>query len=148
MTRSVIVVIARVLAIALFAMMAAVQVLIALRVLPQDIVWGGAHSEHSLKLSAASLAAALFLLGFAAIVHRRATVPAPVSPAVHVASWFVTAYMLLNTVGNVLSSNSFERYGFGSGTAVLFVCCSIISLSSQQLPSEAASYEPIPDHKN
>lgn len=140
MTRSVIVAIARVLVIALFAMMAGIQVLIALYVLPQDIIWGGSHSEHSLKLSAASLAAALFLLGFAAIIHRRATAPAPLSPAVHVASWFVTTYMLLNTVGNVLSSNPFERYVFGSVTAVLFVYCSIVSLSSQ-LPSGAESYE-------
>jgi len=143
MTRPVTVTIARVLATALFASMAAVHVMIAMRVLPQDIVWGGSHSEHSLKLSVASIAAALFLCGFAAIIHRRATAPVPLSPAVCVAAWFVTAYMLLNTLGNVLSSNSIERYVFGSGTAVLFLCCSIISLSSQ-FPSEAELYEPVP----
>lgn len=132
-------------AVALFVMMAAFQVLIALRVLPQDIVWGGSHSEATLQLSLASLASALVLCGFATIIHRRATSSesVPVSLSVRTASWVVTIYMLLNTIGNFLSSNMFERYFFGSVTTILFICCCTVSLSSASR-SALDSYETVP----
>ena len=152
-------IVARWLAVTLFGIMAGIQVLIAVRVLPQDIVWGGSHREPTLALSLASLAAAVILCGFAAILHRRGTLAAPAltttatttassscftaPTTIRVASWLVTFYMLLNTVGNLLSINAIEKYVFGSLTAILTVCCCLVSMSGGDEGAEAAQYEPV-----
>ena len=152
------VIVARWLAVTLFGVMAAEQVLIAVRVLPQDLVWGGKYREPTLALSLASLAAAAALCGFAAILHRRGTLAAPAwttattaaSPScltapttIRVASWLVTFYMLLNTVGNLLSTNTIEKYVFGSLTAILAVCCCLVSMSGGDEGADATQYEPV-----
>jgi len=150
-----IVIVARWLAVTLFGVMAAEQVLIAVRVLPQDIVWGGAYREPTLTLSLASLAAAVALCGFAAIVHRRgalaATRVATTAPSsscftapttIRVASWLVTFYMVIDTVGNLMSTNAIEKYVFGSLAAILTVCCCLVSMSGGE-ERAAARYEPV-----
>jgi len=152
-------IVARWLAVTLFGIMACIQVLIALRVLPQDIVWGGSHREPTLALALASLAAAVILCGFAVILHRRGALDAaPALSAVttadsascftapttiRVASWLVTLYMLLNTVGNLLSTNTIEKYVFGSLTAILAICCCLVSMSGGDEGAESVQYEPV-----
>ena len=148
--------IARRMAVALFLAMAIVQVLIAVRWLPQNLVWGGSHQQPTIALSLASLLSAAILSLFAYVIHIRGgggavpmitmsgssssqLLPSPPSPLLRASSWFVTAYMLLNTVGNLLSTNKFEKYVFGSVTAILAVCCCVVSLSS---PTDD-NYEPV-----
>ena len=151
-----IVIVAHRLAVTLFGIMAAEQVLIAVRVLPQDLVWGGTYREPTLTLSLASLAAAVALCGFAAILHRRGALAATRTAAtmapssscctspttIRVASWLVTFYMVIDTVGNLMSTNAIEKYVFGSLAAILTVCCCLVSMSGGE-EGAAARYEPV-----
>lgn len=54
-----------------FALMAVIQVCIAVGLLPVTIVWGGSQQERTLQNSLASLVAACILVGMAAVMQPR-----------------------------------------------------------------------------
>lgn len=131
------------LAMFLFAFEIAMQLGIAAGLLPTTIVWGGRSQPdggYNWKAATASLAAACVLAGMALAVHARYTRRGAGQKKCRIWSWIVAVYMLLNTVGNALSKTWFERYVSGSVTALLFVCCSIVSSSDT---TEQAPYESI-----
>uniref|UniRef100_A0A7S3L6W9 Uncharacterized protein n=1 Tax=Amphora coffeiformis TaxID=265554 RepID=A0A7S3L6W9_9STRA len=120
---------ASVVAVTLFLFMAVLQVEIAAGLLPVTIVWGGSQSQPTWQTSLASLVAAGLLMGMAWVIHRRVQ-PTPPVVGIRVTSWIITAYMVLNTVGNALSTNVIEQYIFGTLTTALAVSCCVVSCSS------------------
>ena len=114
-------------AVCLFGTMGAIQVGIAVGILPSDIVWGGANDELTIQASLASLAACAILCGMAYIIHRR-TKPAP-SKFIKGASWFIAFYMGLNTLGNFLGKTWVEQYVFGTMTIILCICSFVVASS-------------------
>lgn len=124
-------------AIGLFCLMAVIQIAISIGLLPVTIVWGGSQKERTLQNSLASALAALILVGMAWIIHRRRTHP---SRLIRVGSWVISFYMVLNTVGNLLSSSLVERYLFGSMTTALAISCFVVSCSTVPEQSDS-SYE-------
>ncbi|CAJ1894479.1 unnamed protein product [Cylindrotheca closterium] len=127
-------------AVCLFGTMGAIQVGIAVGLLPSDIVWGGANDELTFQASIASLAACAILCGMAHIVHRR-TKPGP-SKFIRGASWFVAFYMGLNTLGNALAKTWLEQYIFGTMTFVLCICSFVVA-SSKPLDDDDPSTEDV-----
>ena len=128
---------ASLLSVSLFGLEVVTQLGIAVGIFPVTIVWGGSQSELTLSLRLASIAAAGILLGFAWIVHQKAAstgsgVPAPVW--IRWACWFVTAYMILNTIGNFMSTSWFERYVSGTVTILLSVCCWRVASAATTTP--------------
>ena len=133
-------------ALCLFGLMAIIQLLVAAHILPVTILWGSTYQEWSWKLCFASIGAAALLYGMATVIQRRSQISSSSSPAVRnnrndmtpehrnirLLSWIVTFYMGLNTVGNVLSPNPVERYGFGTLTLVLCICCGMVSSSKEE----------------
>mmetsp|Transcript_11773 Transcript_11773/g.15528 ORF Transcript_11773/g.15528 Transcript_11773/m.15528 type:complete len:157 (+) Transcript_11773:21-491(+) len=121
-------------AVSLYIFMIVIQIGVASTILPVNILWGGSQDVITVKMQIASLVAAALLAFMAFIINlrcshatlrdlRMTTPPSWLSRS----SWVITAYMGLNTLGNVASSNSIERYGFGAVTMVLFGCCCIVS---------------------
>mmetsp|Transcript_2387 Transcript_2387/g.3383 ORF Transcript_2387/g.3383 Transcript_2387/m.3383 type:complete len:144 (+) Transcript_2387:113-544(+) len=134
-------VIASQVAITLFFLVALIQVGIAAGWVPVTIVWGGSQEVLTANLRIASLMAAGILLAMAYIIHQRTIQLAP-SSSLRFLSWTVTVYMCINTVGNFLSTNDFERFVFGSITSVLALCCGLVSSSNTQVL--ATGYEDLP----
>jgi hypothetical protein len=100
------------------------------------MAWGGRQSELTPGLRLASLGAVVILAGFAYVIRRRAGLlgedpPADGQPSalIKVLSWVVTAFLVLNTLGNLASPSLAETLVFGSITIVLVVACAIVSLS-------------------
>lgn len=115
----------------LFAVMIIVQILIGIGVLPITIVWGGRKTELTPALRMASFAAVAVLALFIYTIRYRAGLwgSTPIPTIIRFGAWGVTAYMALNTVGNVLSTSKTEKFLFGAITLVLTVACLIVSLS-------------------
>lgn len=115
----------------LFAVMIIVQILIGIGVLPITIVWGGRKTELTPALRMASFAAVAVLALFIYTIRYRAGLwgSTPIPNIIRFGAWGVTAYMALNTVGNVLSTSKTEKFLFGAITLVLTVACLIVSLS-------------------
>jgi hypothetical protein len=77
--------------------------------------------------------AAILLCAFALIVLARAgsiAVPDGWANALAVGSWAITAYMVVNTLGNLASKSRLERTVFAATTAVLAVLCGFVALTA------------------
>ena len=130
-------------AVVVFWIMAAIQVAIAVGVLPVTIVWGGSQQERTLANSLASVVAAAILVGMALVIHQRASMTARPSKGVRIGSWMIAAYMVLNTLGNLLSTSLVERYIFGTMTIGMAISCFVVA-SAPISEADPTNYETLP----
>jgi len=116
---------------ALFAVAALLQIAIALGIIPISMAWGGRQPVLTDTLRIASLASAALLLVFAYVIRRRAGLAGrtPPSTIIRVLAWLITAFMLLNTLGNLTSQSLNEKLLFTPMTLVLVVTCFVVSIS-------------------
>jgi hypothetical protein len=107
------------------------QILLALGILPISMAWGGRQAELTPGLRLASLAAVVVLGLFMFIIRRRAgligKLPAPLS--IVILTWVVTAFLALNTLGNLTSQSTSEMIIFGSITFLLTLASFIVAAS-------------------
>jgi hypothetical protein len=100
------------------------HILVLLRVIPADIVWGGQIKGVPSNLitleGVALLVTAVFLLIVAA---KMGYVQAGKwSAVINVGVWLIFAYLLLNTLGNLASGITFEKLLFAPLTIFLALC--------------------------
>ena len=147
---AVVVVAATYVSVILLLFVAFIQFGISIGIVPITIVWGGSQQTLTTQLRLASMIASIILIMFAYILYQRGTNSsgnsishsASSSTSMHYyygLSWFVTIYMILNTIGNLLSTNNFEKYVFGCITAIVAICGIIISSSSSNGGSTTSS---------
>ena len=99
------------------------HILVLLRIVPADIVWGGRLDASSPAPTALETVALVVTVLFALVIAARAGylgILPPASP-VRTATWVVFGYFVLNIVGNLASDSSIERWVFLPFTAVLAV---------------------------
>jgi len=115
----------------LFGVVIVLQLLLAAGVLPVTMAWGGTQETLTSGLRMASLVSAVVLALFALVILRRAGVlgTPPIPTAVKVLSWIVTAFVALNTLGNLASQSLTETLVFTPITALLTVTCGVVSAS-------------------
>jgi fucose 4-O-acetylase-like acetyltransferase len=115
----------------LFAVVAILQLLLAAGILPVTMAWGGTQPVLTPTLRFASLLAAAILLFFAYVIRRRAGLIGDknISTAIKILSWIITAFLLLNTVGNLASQSVEEKFLFTPITFVLAVACFVVASS-------------------
>ena len=115
----------------LFAIVIVLQLLLALGILPVTMAWGGTQTELTPLLRLAGVAAAIILALFAYIIRRRAGLigDAPPSRAIKIMSWLITAFMVLNTLGNLTSQSTAEKIVFTPITVLLAISCFVVSIS-------------------
>ena len=118
-------------AVGLLVIVMILQLLLAAGILPITMAWGGRNTALTPALRFSSLIAIIILCYFAYVIARRSGIlgSAPPSIVIKVLSWFVTAYLVFNTVMNFTSKSQGERWIFGPITLILVVLCLIISLS-------------------
>ncbi|MEJ2753868.1 MAG: hypothetical protein P8169_14510 [Chloroflexota bacterium] len=118
----------------LFAIVIILQLLLAAGVLPISMAWGGTQTELTSTLRLASIAAAIILGAFAYVIRRRAGLigDSPPSRAIKIMSWVITAFMALNTLGNLTSQSTAEKAVFTPITLLLVICCFVVSISKTE----------------
>lgn len=115
----------------LFGIVIILQLLLALGILPVTMAWGGTQTELTPALRLASVAAAVVMALFAYVIRRRAGLigDPPPSTLIKIFSWIITAFMVLNTLGNLASQSTAEKILFTPLTILLAICCFIVSIS-------------------
>jgi hypothetical protein len=115
----------------LFGIVIILQLLLALGILPVTMAWGGTQTELTPALRLASVAAAVVMALFAYVIRRRAGLigSPPPSTLIKIFSWIITAFMVLNTLGNLASQSTAEKILFTPLTILLAICCFIVSIS-------------------
>lgn len=100
------------------------HVLVLLRVVPAEIVWGGRiQGLPSNLVTLETIALLVTLLFFVIIAAKTGYVQAGrLSGAVNLGVWLVFAYLILNTLGNLASGISFESLIAAPVTIILALC--------------------------
>ena len=108
---------------AAFGLLAVFHVLVLLRVVPADIVWGGQIGDSTANLLSLEIIALLTTLLFALVVAAKVDYIHTVKhrKAITIGVWFIFGYMLLNLVGNLASGVSFENLVFAPLTLLMAV---------------------------
>lgn len=100
------------------------HVLVLLKIIPADIVWGGQLKGVPTNLvtleTVALLMTAVFILVVAAKLGYLQA--GKLSGVVNIGVWLIFAYLLLNTLGNLASGISFEKLVFAPITIILALC--------------------------
>lgn len=115
----------------LFVVTIILQLLLAAGILPISMAWGGRYSVLTMTLRLASMAAVAILVFFAYVIRRRAgllgteTIPTTII----ILSWFITAFMALNTIGNLASQSIGEKNLFTPISFFLAMSCFVVSSS-------------------
>lgn len=105
------------------------HVLVLFNVIPYTIVWGGRIQNRAqlYRFEAVSIAVNLLFLGII-LVHSRIIMLPMLSPvAEKIGLWLMFALFLLNTVGNLLSKNRYEKLIFTPITLLSAVFCLILA---------------------
>jgi hypothetical protein len=100
------------------------HILVLLRVIPAEIVWGGMIEDAQTNLVTLELIALLVTLLFMLIIA--ATIgyikAGKLSSVINIGVWLVFAFLLLNTLGNLASGVSFENLIAAPITIILALC--------------------------
>lgn len=114
-----------------FVFAIALQLSLALGVLPVSWAWGGAQSVLTPPLRLASLAAAVILALAAYVIRRRAGLlgAGQSGRGVRILSWVIPAYLVLNTLANFASPSLGEKLLFGPLALVTALACLIVAWS-------------------
>lgn len=115
----------------LFVVVSILQILLALGILPVTMAWGGSQTVLTPSLQVAHVISAILLTGFAYVIRRRAGLLSGARPSrlIKILAWVVTAFLLVNTLGNFTSSSTAEKLVFGSLSSVLAIACLLVSAS-------------------
>ena len=98
---------------------AGVQVALASGAPLGEHVWGGGQERVlPVHMRLAAGGAAAVLTGMAVVVVRRAGLIGRPAAWLVPATWAIAGFLAVNTLGNIASTSSVERYVFGPATAV------------------------------
>jgi hypothetical protein len=96
-------------------------------------VWGGSQPRvlsDGMRIVAGG--SAVVLIGMATVVTRRAGLIGRPARWLTPVTWTVAGYFALNTVGNLASTSSIERYVFGPTTAVAAALTAVVARRSSR----------------
>ncbi|MDX5346669.1 MAG: hypothetical protein LPJ89_11350 [Hymenobacteraceae bacterium] len=100
------------------------HILILLQVIPFEMVWGGRLTDVNQMRVFETVSLAVNMGMLAVVCIQAGYLQVRVSPVlVRVVLWLMFGIFLLNTIGNLLSDNSFERYAFTPFTLLMAVLC-------------------------
>ena len=100
------------------------HILVLLKVIPADIVWGGRIQGVPSNLVTMETVALLVILLFMLIIAAKIGYiqAGKLLGAVTIGVWLIFAYLILNTVGNLASGVSFESLIAAPITIILALC--------------------------
>lgn len=106
------------------------HVLVLLKIVPADIVWGGQIGDSATNLLTLEVIALIVTCVFIVIIAVKMDYlkVKKFKQAANIGMWFVFAYLLLNTIGNLASGVSFENIIFAPITIVLALCAFRLSI--------------------
>jgi hypothetical protein len=109
---------------AALGLLAIFHVLVLLRVIPANIVWGGRIQGVPSNLVTLETISLLVTLLFIVIIAAKAgyVQAGRFSAAVNLGVWLIFVYLILNTVGNLASGSSFESWIAVPVTIILALC--------------------------
>jgi len=109
------------------------HVLVLLKVIPADIVWGGQIKGVPANLITLEAVALLVTVVFILVVAAKTGYlqVGRLSGIINIGVWLIFVYLLLNTLGNLASGISFEKLVFAPITILLAFCAFRLAIEKQ-----------------
>ena len=108
------------------------HVLILMNFIPYNIVWGGKIKNKSQLFRFEMISIAVNLLILIIVLMKAKVINVVINQKiVTISLWVIAALFMINTIGNLLSTNDFERFVFTPLTIVLSVFCLKLALSGE-----------------
>ncbi|KUG07248.1 hypothetical protein [Solirubrum puertoriconensis] len=112
------------------------HVLVLARVVPSEIVWGGGQKDPQQLLVLESVSITINLLIWMVVAVRVGLLKLKINATViRGALWLMVGVFALNTVGNLFSTNSFEKAAFTPVTLLLALFSLRLVLGNRQQPA-------------
>ncbi|WP_258101066.1 hypothetical protein [Marinoscillum pacificum] len=114
--------------IVIFSLLIIFHVLILTSVIPYDIVWGSRLSSHEDMITFEAISLSLngaFL--WIILMHAQFIKPVLSSKVSRVLLWVMMGLFILNTLGNLVSENDFEKVAFTPVTILLSICLFLLA---------------------
>ena len=106
------------------------HLLIVAGIIPYTIVWAGKIQNRQQMLRMETVSLIILTLVVLLVLMRMGYLHWVENPLVLKGGmWLLFAFFTLNTLGNMTAKSPFEKYGFGSLTVLLAVCCLVLALS-------------------
>jgi hypothetical protein len=104
-----------------FGLLTVFHVLVLLRVVPSNIVWGGQIGGLPNNLLTLEIVSLLMTVVFAMVIAAKTNYikASKLKGVITIGVWIIFAYLILNTVGNLVSAVSFENLIFAPITLIL-----------------------------
>jgi hypothetical protein len=108
------------------------HLLVLVGIVPFQIVWGGRLTDHSQMVRFESISIVTNLIMLAVVAIRAGILDVRVKPIViRIVLWAMCGLFLLNTLGNLLSTNMVEKLVFTPLTLLLAICCFRLALDKR-----------------
>jgi len=110
--------------ISLFSLALGFHILVLLRIIPYEMVWGGRISTLSEMYIFETISILINLLFLFVILIRAGMLKIKASrKLINISLWFMALLFLLNTAGNLVSKNPMERLIFTPLTLIISTLC-------------------------
>jgi hypothetical protein len=101
-------------------------------IIPFQIVWGGRLTNRSQMLRFESISITANLVMLAVVAIHAGVLNWRINPTViRIVLWAMCGLFLLNTLGNLLSTNTVEKLVFTPLTLLLAICCFRLALDKR-----------------
>jgi hypothetical protein len=98
-------------------------------IVPYGIVWAGKLKNRQQMLRMEAVSVLVLLLAVTLVLLRMNYLQwIDNSLILKGGMWLLFAFFSLNTLGNMTAKSPFEKYGFGSLTLLLAICCLVLAL--------------------
>lgn len=127
----------------IFSLILVFHLLVLTGIIPYGIVWGGRlkNEEQMMRFEMVSLVVNSVMLFLVLVKARVLKLSLPYWLFL-IAFWAMAVLFLLNTVGNLLSTNVFEKAFFTPLTLLLFICSLRLALSKNESALQIAATTP------
>ncbi|WP_242920381.1 hypothetical protein [Pontibacter liquoris] len=107
--------------------------LVLLRILPNEMVWGGGMTDQKQMITLELLALLVSLLMLAVVGIKAGFIPVKVKPVLlKGALWVMCGMFLLNTLGNMTSQHALEKFAFTPLTLLLSLFCCRLAVARKK----------------
>ena len=114
------------------------HLLVLIGIIPFEIVWGGRLQNTDQMIVFESVSLLLNVTMIAVVVLHTGHFKMQVAQRITtVALWLMAMLFLINTVGNLLSTNQTEKIVFTPLTAILCICCFRLAIGRRNPVSNA-----------
>ena len=113
----------------LLALLVVFHLLVIAGIIPYNIVWAGKINNRTQLLRMESISLVVLALASILVALRMEYLTFLNYPSViNGGMWVLFAFFLLNTLGNLTAKSPIEKYGFGTLTLLMSLCCLVLAI--------------------